>query len=272
MNRIDAKFAELKRNKRKALIVFVAAGDPSLAFTERLVPELFKAGADIVELGIPFSDPMADGPVIQESFMRALGKGATLNGVLAMTGRLRRTCDGPLVYMSAFNLIFRHGVKAFARHAAESGVDGVIFPDIIPEEGGEIAGDLDAKGIASVFLAAPTSGPDRVKLIVSRCRGFVYYISVTGITGKQKPSAEDVGRQVAMIKKATTLPVAAGFGISTPRDAAEIGRVADGVIVGSALVRVIAEKGTAEERIKRATAFVRSLRRAMDGAGTRRGQ
>ncbi|MBI5637343.1 MAG: tryptophan synthase subunit alpha [Nitrospinae bacterium] len=264
MNRIEKKFAELKAAKRKALIVFVSAGDPNLGTTEQLVPALFAAGADIVEIGIPFSDPMADGPVIQASYVRALKKGTALGGILAMTKRIRPLCNGGIVYMSAFNLIFHHGVKAFARHAAQAGVDGVIIPDIIPEEGDEIVRELDKHGIAPILLSAPTSGPERIRKIAAHTRGFLYYISVTGITGKQKPSVESVKKQVLMIKRQTKLPVAVGFGISSPADAAAMAKVADGVIIGSAAVKILSEKGTREETVRRVCAFVRSVRRAMD--------
>lgn len=264
MNRIEKKFAELKAAKRKALIVFVSAGDPNLGTTEQLVPALFAAGADIVEIGIPFSDPMADGPVIQASYVRALKKGTSLGSILAMTKRIRPLCNGGIVYMSAFNLIFHHGVKAFARHAAAAGVDGVIIPDIIPEESGEIVPELDKHGIVPILLSAPTSGPERIRKIAAHTRGFLYYISVTGITGKQKPSVESVKKQVLMIKRQTKLPVAVGFGISSPADAAAMAKVADGVIIGSAAVKVLSEKGTREETVRRVCAFVRSVRRAMD--------
>lgn len=264
MNRIEQKFAELKAAKRKALIVFVSAGDPDLATTEQLVPELFAAGADIVEIGIPFSDPMADGPVIQASYMRALKKGTSLPGILAMTKRIRPKCGGGIVFMSAYNLVFHYGVKEFAQHAAQAGVDGVIIPDIIPEEGDEVVPDLDKYGIATIMLSAPTSGPDRIRKIAAYTRGFLYYISVTGVTGKQKPSVESVKKQVRMIKRQTKLPVAVGFGISSAADAAAMAKVADGVIVGSAAVKVLSEKGTRAETVKRVCAFVRSLRRAMD--------
>ena len=264
MNRIEKKFAELKAAKRKALIVFISAGDPDIGTTEQLAPALFAAGADIVEIGIPFSDPMADGPVIQASYVRALKKETSLDGILAMTKRIRPRCAGGIVYMSAFNLIFHHGVKAFARQAAEAGVDGVIIPDIIPEEGGEIVPELIRRGVAPILLSAPTSGPERIRKIAAQTRGFLYYISVTGITGKQKPSVDSVKKQVLMIKRQTKLPVAVGFGISSPADAAAMAKVADGVIVGSAAVKILAEKGTREETVKRVCAFVRSLRRAMD--------
>jgi tryptophan synthase alpha chain len=263
MNRIDSKFLELKAAGKKGLIVFVTAGDPDLGSTEKLVPELFKAGADVVELGIPFSDPLADGPVIQQSFSRALAAGATLKKILETTARIRRVTNGPVVYMSAYNLAFHHGIEKFARDAAQSGVDGVIFPDLIPEEAQEAITALAASGIAPIFLVAPTSGPTRTKMITGKCRGFVYYVSVTGITGKQKPIEEEVKAQVAMIKKTTTLPVAAGFGISSPEQAAAIGKYTDGVIVGSALVKIM-ESVSPDARVDKGAEFVRSLRAALD--------
>ncbi len=264
MNKIEKIFADLKMAKRKALIVFISAGDPDLHTTEQLVPALFKAGADIVEICIPFSDPMADGPVIQASYVRALKKGTSLPGILAMTKRIRPLCKGGIVYMSAFNLIFHHGVKTCGRHAAAAGVDGVSIPDIIPEEGDEVTEEMGKCGIAPIMLSAPTSGPERIRKIAAHTRGFLYYISVTGITGKQRPSVENVRKQVQMIKRQTKLPVAVGFGISSAPDAGAMSKVADGVIVGSAAVKVLSEKGTREERVTRVCAFVRSLRRAMD--------
>lgn len=263
MSRIKNRFEELKREKKKALILFVTAGDPDLKTTEELVPELFKAGADIVELGIPFSDPLADGPTIQESFVRALKKGVTLKKIVAMVKRLRKVTDGPLVLMSAYNLIYSYGLKSFPVDAGRAGVDGIILPDLIPDEAGVITGGLIKNGIDPIFLAAPTSGAKRIKKITSSSRGFVYYISVAGITGKQKPAVSEIKSHVAMIKKATKLPVACGFGITTPKQAADIGKVTDGVIIGSALVKLLAQPGSRTERIKRIRRFVRSLRRAL---------
>ncbi|MBI5179465.1 MAG: tryptophan synthase subunit alpha [Nitrospinae bacterium] len=265
MNRIEKKFQELKANGKKALIVFVTAGDPDMDTTEKLIPRLFDAGADIVEVGIPFSDPMADGPVIQQSFMRALGQGTTLGGILAMTKRVREVSDGPIVYMSAFNLEFHYGIEKFARDAQYSGVDGVIFPDLIPEEAGDVLPLMEKAGIAPIFLVAPTSGQARIKTITQKCRGFVYYVSVAGITGKQKPLEEEVRGQVAMIRKATKLPVAAGFGISTPEQAAAIGKFTDGVIVGSAVVRLLEAVRPQHEVIDGVCGFVRKMRDALDG-------
>jgi tryptophan synthase alpha chain len=263
-SRIAEKFAELRVAGKKALIVFVTGGDPDMETTVRLVPELFRAGADIVEIGVPFSDPLADGPVIQRSFTRALDGGATLKKLLDATKRIRSVTDGPLVYMSAYNLAFHHGLARFARDAADSGVDGVIFPDLIPDEAEESLAALGPVGIDQIFLVAPTSGLERTKMITKKCGGFVYYVSVAGITGKQKPLEEEVRAQVAMIRKTTNLPIAAGFGISTPEQAAAIGRHTDGVIVGSAIVQLI-DSAPPSESVANAANFTRSLRAALDG-------
>ena len=263
MNRIDRKFAELKRKKKKALILFVTAGDPDLKTTEWLIPELFKAGADIVEIGVPFSDPLADGPTIQASYLRAMKSEINMDKIFGMVARIRKKCDEPILIMSAFNLIYRYGTRKFSHHAKQNGVDGVIFPDLIPDESEETAADLKRNGIAPVFLAAPTSGKDRVRKVTAASDGFIYYITVKGITGKQKPSEDAVRRQVKMIKRFTKLPVVCGFGISTPSQAAAIGKIADGVVVGSAIVKLLASPGTKKNRIQGVLKFTKKLRQAL---------
>jgi len=263
MNRIGQKFAELKQKGNKALIIFVTAGDPDLKTTERLIPELFKAGADIVEIGVPFSDPLADGPTIQASYLRAMKSEINMDKIFAMAGRIRKKCDEPLLIMSAYNLIYRYGTRKFSNHAKQNGVDGVIFPDLIPDESGETLADLNRNDIAPVFLAAPTSGKDRIRKVTAASGGFIYYITVKGITGKQKPSEEEVRRQVNMIKRFTNLPVACGFGISTPRQAASIGKIADGVVVGSAIVKLLAESGSKKAGFKKALELTQKLRKAL---------
>lgn len=263
MNRIDKKFAELKQKNKKALIIFVTAGDPDLKTTERLIPELFKAGADIVEIGVPFSDPLADGPTIQASFLRAMKSEINMDKIFEMTGRIRKKCDEPLLIMSAFNLIYRYGTRKLSSRAKQNGVDGVIFPDLIPEESGETVADLERNGIASVFLAAPTSGRERIRKVTAAASGFIYYITVTGITGNQKPSEDEVRRQVNMIKRFTNLPVVCGFGISTPKQAAAIGKIADGVIVGSAVVKLLAESGSKKAGFENVLELTKNLRKAL---------
>ena len=262
MSRISETFARLKEEKRKALILYLSAGDPSMRATEKLIPELFKAGGDIIEIGVPFSDPLADGPIIQKSFVKSLKRGTNLKQILAMVTKVRKVTDKPLVLMSAYNIIYNHGLKKFAADAAKAGVDGVILPDLIPEEAGEILPLLEAKGIDPIFLAAPTSGKDRVKKVASVTKGFLYYISVSGITGQKKPTTAEVKRQVELIRKQTKTPVACGFGISTPEQAKAIGAVTDGVIIGSALVRIVSESG--KEAAKEAVKFVKKMRKALD--------
>ncbi len=271
MNRIDNKFAQLKKSGKKALIIFITAGDPDLSTTQKLVPKLFEAGADIVELGIPFSDPLADGPTIQASHMRALKSGTSPRKILRMVKDIRQKCDEPIVFMTAYNLIYSYGDAAFARDAGKCGVDGVIFPDLTPDESGGILPHLKRNGICPIFLAAPTGGAERIKKITKKSRGFVYYISVAGITGKQKPTVDEVKRHVDKIKKATSLPVACGFGISTPKEAAEISRVTDGVIMGSALVKIIGGRGSKAARIKELCGFVKKVRRSMDSKRAKEG-
>jgi len=263
MNRINKKFAELKQKGGKALIIFVTAGDPNLKTTERLIPKLFKAGADIVEIGVPFSDPLADGPTIQASYLRAMKSEINMDKIFAMAGRIRKKCDEPLLIMSAYNLIYRYGTRKFSNQAKQNGVDGVIFPDLIPDESGETVADLDRNDIAPVFLAAPTSGKDRIRKVTAASGGFIYYITVKGITGKQTPSEEEVRRQVNMIKRFTNLPVACGFGISTPRQAAAIGKIADGVVVGSAIVKLLAESGSKKAGFKKVLELTQKLRKAL---------
>lgn len=264
MSRIEKKFAQLKRARKKALIVFVTAGDPNLKTTELLVPKLFEAGADIVELGVPFSDPLADGPTIQASYIRALKKGVSLKKIISMIGRLRKRCDEPLVVMSAYNLIHSFGDGAFLKAAGGAGVDGVIFPDLIPDEAGHLLPKMKKAGIDPIFLVAPTTGKDRIKLITGSCRGFVYYISVSGVTGKQKPSPADIERQVTRIRKVSKLPVACGFGIKTAKQAARISRITDGVIMGSALVDILSRPDPITKKLNDVLKLVKKVRNEMD--------
>lgn len=263
MNRIERKFEELKHAGKKALILFVTAGDPDIKTTERLITKLFDAGADMVEIGVPFSDPLADGPAIQASYMRALRYNVNLPKIFVMVKRLREKTDEPLILMSAYNLIHHYGTEKFAKDAGKAGVDGVIFPDLTPEEASVELRHFKRNNIYPIFLAAPTSGISRIKKITRASGGFVYYISVKGITGDKNPSEKDVRRQVAMIKKVTRLPVACGFGIKTPEQAAKIGKITDGVIVGSAVVKLLTGSASKNAKIKRIINLVRRLRAAL---------
>ncbi|MFH1684266.1 MAG: tryptophan synthase subunit alpha [Candidatus Margulisiibacteriota bacterium] len=243
-------------SKKKALITFITAGDPNLSTTEKLIYDLEKAGADIIELGIPFSDPLADGPVIQASHQRALKKDVSLADVFKLVAKVRKKTKIPICFMLSYNLVLKYGVEKFYEQAGKVGVDGVIIPDLPPEELGVRSSEF---GVDTVFLLAPTSTDERMKLVAKKSSGFIYLISVTGITGKREQLAEDLKPLVTRVKAYTQLPIAVGFGISKPSQAAEVAKIADGVIVGSAIVELIAKK-----KIKAVSRFVSSLRAAID--------
>ena len=243
MSRIDDAFARCKAEKRAAFIPFIMAGDPDQETAQKILEALPDAGADIIELGIPFSDPMADGPVIQAAGLRALAAGMTLKKVLAMAAAFRAKHATPLVLMGYLNPVYTYGYEAFARDAAQAGVDGIILVDIPPEEAGEIEPVLAAHGIALVRLIAPTSVPERLPLLTQGAKGYLYYISITGITGAASASPEAIKGKLAEIRKATSLPVCVGFGIKTAADVKAFASLADGVVVGSAIVQEIARSG-----------------------------
>jgi tryptophan synthase alpha chain len=237
-------FSRARGEGRAAFIPYITAGDPDLATTERLAVALAAAGADILELGVPFSDPIADGPVNQAAAARALAAGTTLVGILALVARLQPKLGIPIVLFTYFNPIHAYGVARFAEHAAASGVDGVLCVDLPPEEAeGEYLDALRSHGIDAVFLLAPTSTRDRVRAVARLGSGFVYYVSRTGVTGEQDALPEDLAREAKALGKALKLPLAVGFGISTRPQVAAVANVADGVVVGSALVRLIGETG-----------------------------
>jgi tryptophan synthase alpha chain len=261
VNRLERHFETARRNGRKSLIVYLCAGDPDLAATERLVPALAAAGADVIELGVPFSDPLADGPTIQLAAERALRSGTTLTGILDLVDRLRgQGCDVPLVLMGYMNPIVRMGVDAFVARSAEVGVDGFIVPDLPLEEAETLGAAAAARGLALVLLAAPTTPPDRLRTIGSRTRGFLYFVSITGITGARAALPADLPARLDAVRAASKAPVAVGFGISTPEQARALAEHADGVVVGSALVAEIARSGG---KIDGPVAFVRSLAEAV---------
>ncbi|MDH4229312.1 MAG: tryptophan synthase subunit alpha [Nitrospirota bacterium] len=269
--RIDNAFRAARKAGRKVLIPYVMAGDPDLATTLALIPALQRAGADIIELGIPFSDPIADGPVILRAAMRALAHDTSLDDVLKLAARVRAACDVPMVFMSYYNPIHHYGVERFVRDAVAAGVDGVIVPDLPPEEGHELIVAARAAGLATIFLLAPTSDETRIRKVSRQATGFVYYVSLTGITGAGHANAQDVATHLTAIRAHTNKPIAVGFGISTPEQARQMGQFADGVIVGSALVKEIetgVEKGRQGDALVRtATDFVARLRQGLDGGG-----
>ena len=263
MNRIDAAFETARAEGRAALIVFVTAGDPDLQTTAELIPELAAAGADIVELGIPHSDPIAEGPTIQASSQRALQSGTTPAQVFELVRDVRRVCEVPIVLMGYANNMLARGEEAFIDSCASVGVDGLIPIDLPYEEAPKLAAACAAKGVHQVLIVAPTSPPERIVKTAQRSRGWLYCVSVTGVTGARAALPADLSQLVGRIKRVSPTPVAVGFGISTPEHAAQVGSLADGVIVGSALVSRIGASATPAEAIESATRFVRELSQAM---------
>lgn len=266
MSRLDETFARLRQANEKALIAYLMAGDPSLADTEQLVCELERAGADIIELGVPFSDPIADGPVIQRAAERALRSGTSLRKILTMVKRLRIGSQIPLVLMAYYNSIQAFGPERFCREAVLAGVDGLIVPDMPPDEAEPLKVPAEAAGLQLIFLLAPTSTADRRKFVARQSQGFLYYVSLTGITGAKMHDVADVFHNVEKIRKISAVPVAVGFGVATPEDAAKVSKIADGVIVGSAIVKCIASHQQDPGMVGRVAGFVRSLKTAMTEA------
>ncbi|WP_026840823.1 tryptophan synthase subunit alpha [Citrifermentans bremense] len=262
MSRISDRFASLKERGEKALVTFVTAGDPDLATTEKVVLELERAGADLIELGVPFSDPMADGPTIQLSSDRALASGTTLPAILELVSRLREKTQVPIVLMGYFNPIFAYGSERFAFDAAQAGVDALLVVDLPPEEAAELKGATDSCGLDLIFLLTPTSDASRVAMVARQGSGFIYYVSVTGVTGARSAVADDLAARVTEVRGALELPLVVGFGISTPEQAGEVARVADGVVVGSALVKYF-EKYQGAELLEQLGGFVSALKQGV---------
>lgn len=257
MTRIATAFVECKKQNRAAFIPFIMGGDPSPDSCAKLLDALPTAGADIIELGIPFSDPMADGPVIQAAGLRALEAGTTLKHVLALVAEFRKKHATPLVLMGYLNPIYVYGYEAFARDAAAAGVDGIIIVDLPPEEAAELEPILSNHSIALVRLIAPTSLENRLELLAGGASGYLYYVSITGITGAASASAASVKEALAAIRKTTPLPVCVGFGIKTPEDVQSMAASgADGVVVGSSIVKLI---GDSNGDVAKVSAYVKSL-------------
>jgi tryptophan synthase alpha chain len=242
MSAIGAVFSRCREEKRAAFIPYLTGGDPDIETSAVLLEALVDGGADIIEVGVPFSDPIADGPVNQRAAVRALEAGVTLPGILEMVARLRTRVNTPIVLFSYFNPLLAHGVKTVAEQAALSGVDGILCVDLPPDESdGGFRGFCRSAGVDSIYLLAPTSTPERVKTVAEASSGFVYYVSRTGVTGVQKDLTQELLREVKKIRRKLDLPLAVGFGISSPEQVATVGKVADGVVVGSALVRLVEE-------------------------------
>ncbi len=259
MNRIVEKFVQLKQAGKKGFIVYIGAGDPNLEATRDLAVAFDQAGVDILELGVPFSDPLADGLVNQLAAQRGLESGTTPPKILETVAAIRQRSEIPVILYIYFNLIHRVGMKKFIADAAKAGVDGLLVLDLPPEESDNYEVLMKKAGLCHIYLVAPTTPEDRMEFIVKRGSGFIYYVSREGVTGMQKQVAANLAQQVARIRAHTKLPVAVGFGISTPEQAKAVASVADAVVVGSAVVNQIAKHGESKDLVKRVSEFVESL-------------
>jgi tryptophan synthase alpha chain len=264
MSRIPERFASLREQREGALVVFITAGDPNLLLSEKAVLTIAEAGADIIEIGIPFSDPLADGPTIQSSTFRALQQGVTPASALEMVARVRAQSDVPLVVMTYFNPVWQMGVERFAREASQAGVDGVIMTDMPPDEAGEWHPVARRYGLDTIFLVAPTSTPERMRLVAQMSSGFVYCVSRTGVTGAREDLPEEVPQMLRAMRELTELPLCVGFGISRPEHVRAVCQVADGAVVGSAVVSLMAQEAARGEpaALSAVYRFVKGLKEA----------
>lgn len=265
MSAISEVFMDCRQQKRAAFIPFLSAGDPDLETTEQLLQALVVGGADIIELGVPFSDPIADGPTIQASSTRALASGTTLSGILRLVARQRDRLGVPIVLFTYYNPIYARGLDRFADQAASSGVDAVLCVDLPPDEGGEYIQVMRRHNLDTVFLLAPTSDRQRVNKVAAQSTGFVYYVSRTGVTGARQELPKELVKETKRLRRRLEQPLAVGFGISTPKQVADVAKVADGVVVGSALVKLVEENAgepdlvrIVEDRVRELTAPLRA--------------
>ena len=261
-SRIHDRFNQLHKQGGKALVTFITAGDPDLAATAALLPRMAEAGADIIELGIPFSDPMADGPTIQRASERALAGGVTLEAVMAMVSRVRDQVSAPIVLMGYSNPIYSYGWQRFAEDAVKAGIDGLLLVDLPPEEAGELLPAAKAAGLEIIFLLTPTSDDTRIKQVSRYGSGFLYYVTVTGVTGARQSVSNSLEDELKTVRNTIKLPVVAGFGISTPEQAGQVAAAADGVVVGSAIVKLF-EQYQGEQLQTEVTGLIRSLKDAI---------
>ncbi|HKV55213.1 MAG TPA: tryptophan synthase subunit alpha [Candidatus Binataceae bacterium] len=260
---IAAKFRELSKRGQSALIPFIVAGDPDLERTQRLVIEFAARGADLIELGVPFSDPMADGPANQRASARGLASGATLAAIMSAVAELRKETQIPIILFGYYNPIFRYGCERLCADAARAGVDGLLVVDLPPEEAGELAAPARANGLDLIYLLAPTTPLERGRKVARSASGFLYYVSVTGVTGARATLAADLAQNVTALRSVTNLPIGVGFGISSPEQANEVARFADAVVVGSAISLLIEKHATSPDLVTTVGEFIGSLKRAM---------
>jgi len=258
VNPIDRKFKELKKLKRKAFIAFITGGDPTLAATKELILNFQDRGVDLIEIGIPFSDPIADGPTIQAASERALKNKTTLHSIIKTVSSVKNRVKVPLVFMTYYNPVFNYGLERFVKDSKNAGISGVIIPDMPYEESSDLLKAARGKNFAVIFLAAPTSTKERLTRICKLSKGFIYFVSLTGVTGTRRDLPEDLVANVRKIKNLTHKPVCVGFGVTTPEQAKRIKRIADGVIVGSAIVKLVGKKD-----LKNVYSFIKKLERAI---------
>ncbi len=263
MNRIEEKFKRLRQEKKKAFIAFITCGDPNLAVTERLALEFACMGVDVLELGVPFSDPLADGPTIQAASARALDNKINLSDVFRLVKKLRKKIEMPIALLTYYNIVYHFGIKDFVKQAKAVGVDGVIVPDLPVEEAKDLIETAKKNKFAAIFLLAPTSDRQRIRRVSSKSGGFIYYVSLTGTTGMRKSLPKELAGQLRRIKRVTSKPVCVGFGVSNPQQARETARLADGVIVGSAIVKVIERNLGRKDLVPKVVKFVRGLKQAI---------
>ncbi len=267
MNRIVERFAQLKRTGKKGFVVYIGAGDPNLEATRRLALAFDQAGVDVLELGVPFSDPLADGLVNQLAAQRGLESGTTPPKLLETIAAVRKESQIPVVLYIYFNLIHRIGMEKFIADAAKAGVDGLLVLDLPPEESDNYEVLMKKSGLCHIYLVAPTTPAERMEFIVKRGSGFIYYISREGVTGMQASVATNLASQVAKIRAHTNLPIAVGFGISNPEQAKAVAKEGDACVVGSAIVNLIAEHGKSAELVSRVGGFVRTIKQALESLG-----
>ena len=259
MNRITERFARLKQEQKKGFIAYIGAGDPHLEATRQLVIAMDGAGVDVIELGVPFSDPLADGLTNQLAAQRGLASGTTLSGILDSVSRIRRVSSVPLVLYLYYNLAHKYGIQRFIQDAAQAGVDGFLMLDLPPEESDQYEVLMRNAGLCVIYLVAPTTPEERMAYIVKRGTGFIYYVSREGVTGVQQSVSETIGEMTAKIRSHSMLPVAVGFGISTPEQAHTVAKHADAVVVGSAIVNQIARHGNSQDLVAQVLTFTKPL-------------
>ena len=258
MSNISKTFKKLRAQGRKAFIPYIMAGYPSVQRTKELIKMLEECGADIIELGVPFTDPMADGPVIQRAAEGALREGVTLRKVIELVREIRTFSKTPIVLMTYYNPVFKYGEELFIKDASLAGVDGLIIPDLPPDEAGNLIKLARKSKVDTIFMLAPTSTPERVKIVAKASRGFIYYVPITGITGARlQLQSSELNEALSGVRAAASVPVCVGFGVSTPEEARNVAATADGVIVGSAIVKRL---GESEEELR---AYIKSLRGAI---------